>query len=157
MQWRSVAWQGSFSSIFTAGLTLLGAGAALAATSGWPVDQPINSTINFVCKDIGAAVFFGGLAGWGSHVMTGHDLGKLTEHAGKMMIAGGALNQGPAVAGVTGLSPAAMLNPHDPYSMSLWILLATNLLLMTGLTVGTVGVRRLYAKVRHYLGYTGGV
>jgi len=92
-------------------------------------------------------MLLGGVAGWASHVLADHNLGKLSEHAGKFVIGGAALNQAPAIAGLTGMSPGAMIgHGHDVYATSLVILCTTNLLILGSLTVAVRSLRKRYGQ-----------
>jgi len=139
-QWKRVAWQ-------VAGLTVVGAGCALAATSGTSIDAPINGGITILTRGVGPAAMAAGLGAWASTHIGGSEGGRMHEklvHAG---IVGGGITGAPTITALFGFPLAATLGPsHIHYGIG--VLIATNFLILGGLTGGVAWLRRRYEALR---------
>src|SRR5437867_1678685 len=116
----------------TAALMLAGTGVAAAATSGLPIDGPVNTFVNFLSTDVAIGSIGAGAAGWAYHAASGRDLGFLTNHAGGFIVGGAGLSAVQPLSAGLGMSAGATLG-HDIYATHAAMLYLTNAILIGGL------------------------
>jgi hypothetical protein len=93
-----------------AGPLMLVSGAALAATSGWPVDATITSATNFFGTDVANGLFWGGAVTVAGHLTAGFEWGRAANVATGAMAGGSILSNANGVATVSGISPGATIH-----------------------------------------------
>jgi hypothetical protein len=97
--------------LVNAGVLLLsGAGVALAATSGLPVDAPITTFTNFISTDVAYGLVGAGFGGIAMHCVTGRDFGFTLQHSVGALVGGGLCSQVTPAAAALGLSAGALIH-----------------------------------------------
>jgi hypothetical protein len=97
--------------LITTGVLLLSAaGAALAATSGLPVDPTITTFSNFISTDVAYGLVGAGFAGIATHCVTGRDFGFTMQHSVGALVGGGLCSQVTPAAAALGLSAGALIH-----------------------------------------------
>lgn len=88
---------------------LLCAGAALAAASGLPADQPITTFVNFISTDVAYGLVGTGFAAIAGHCVMGRDFGMTMHHGIGAMAGGGLCSQIQPAAAALNLSAGALI------------------------------------------------
>jgi len=89
---------------------MLAAGAALAATSGLPVDPTITTFTNFISTDVAYGLVGAGFGGIAMHCVTGRDFGFTLQHSVGALVGGGLCSQVTPAAAALGLSAGALIH-----------------------------------------------
>ena len=102
---------------------LLTAGAAWAATSGTPLDAPLNGAMNMVALGLGGVGVIGGVIGVAHHLKTGnHGVAEALFGGAGTLGAGVITYNAPAISGAVGGPAGALIHattPHLPLAMAL--------------------------------------
>jgi anaerobic selenocysteine-containing dehydrogenase len=102
-KWKRITWM-------TAGTLVLMAGAALAATSGYPVDGTFTSFTNFLGTDVANGLFWGGATTVAAHCTLGAEFGRIAHYGVGGTAGGSILTNANGIATVAGISPGATIH-----------------------------------------------
>jgi len=95
---------------WTGALVMVAANVAMAATSGTPMDVPVNQWGHFLTTTVAYSLTLGGVAGIADHALHPNSgMSQWTAYGGKVAIAGVAMHTIPATAVYLGMSSGALI------------------------------------------------